>query len=205
MKEYSIKNITKAITSNIILIIICAVVIGGGFAFIAHHKQSTIYTASRGIMVTHNYNRTRNRSSAVDADQHLIPTYQDILNDNSVAVRARKKLPKNIRKHYSVADINHVVTSTSKGDSLVINVHAKTNSAKDSVAIVNAVTASFKNELPKIDAQAGKVHLLSRAERNNVDSVTKPSIKKYTILGVGLGILFGMVLSILLTTWRKFL
>ena len=205
MKKFSIKKLTKRVVNNILLIIICGVVFGVLFGLVAHHKASTNYNASRAVMVTHNFNRSRNRSSAVEADQHLVPTYQDILSDNAISKAARKNLPKGIRKEYTTDKINHAVTSSAKGDSLVIVVHAKTDSAKDSVAIVNAVTKAFKTELPKIDAQAGKVHLLSKATEESVISNTRPSAKKYTVLGIGLGILLGMVLSVLLTTWKSFL
>lgn len=205
MKNFSIKGLTKVIINNVLLIIICAIIFGGLFGLFAHHKESTTYNASRAIMVTHNFNRSKEKSSAVEADQHLIPTYQDILTDNTISKAAKKNLPKKIRTKYTVNQINHAVSSSAKGDSLIIVVHAKTDNEKDSIALVNAVTKAFKTELPKIDAQAGKVHLLSKATEDSVVSNTSPSVKKYAILGIGLGILLGMVLSVLLTTWKNFL
>lgn len=199
MNNYSIKSITKIIINNILLIIILALLFGCLFGVVAKSKKVTTYTATRSIIITHNMIKR----STIASDRDLIPTYQDILKDQSIADNARNYLPKKIKKQYSTNDIQESINSTSRPDSLVINVHAKTKDAKVSTEIVNAVTKSFKKELPKIDGQAGRVQLLSKARVKDADSFTKPSIKKYTALGIALGTILGMVIAFTTTTYSK--
>lgn len=205
MEKISLRDLVKIIIHNIIIIILFGIIFAGIFGFVAHKKETTTFTASRSIVVSHNINRIKAKNSQVQADQNLIPTYREILEDNIVSQRARKQLPKKIRKIYTANDISKAITTNSKPNSLVINVKVKANSANDAVTLTNAVVQAFKKELPKVDGQAGTVHLLSPARKASVVSVTKPSIKKYVALGGAFGILFGMVVSFGITTWKKIL
>lgn len=205
MSSYSIKDILKTITGNIVTIILCGIIFGGLFGMYAHHKKSTTYTSSRSIFVTHDFNRANNKKSQVEADQSLVPTYRDILEDQIVMKNARERLPHKIRKQYSVNDISQAISTSAKPDSLVIVVHAKTKKAVDSTEIVNAVTNAFKYELPKVNGEAGNVHLLSKANEKDARSVTRPSTKKYIVVGIAFGLLLGMILSFSITTLRKIL
>ena len=61
----------------------------------------------------------------------------------------------------------------------------------------------MKDKLPEIDKRAGNVQLLAKSTINSVDSITKPSFKKYVAVGSALGILIGMVIAFSVTTWKK--
>lgn len=201
MKTYSLKSIVKTIVNNLLLILILAILFGGLFGFLAKHKKTTTYSATRSIIVTHNMNKR----SVIASDRDLIPTYQDILRDQSIADETHKLLPNKLKKKYSTSDIQDAVNSTSRPDSLVINIHAKTNSAKDSTQIVNKTAEAFRIQLPKIDGQAGRVRLLSKARAKDAHSETKPSIKKYVALGIALGTILGMLIAFSRTTFKKIL
>lgn len=205
MNSYSMKDIFKIIISNIVTIILCGIICGGLFGMYAHHKKSTTYTSSRSIFVTHDLNKANNKKSQVEADQSLIPTYRDILKDQIVMKNARQRLPHKLRDKYSVDDISQAISTSSKPDSLVIVVHAKAKKAVDSAQIVNAVTDSFKQELPRVNGEAGHVHLLSKANKKDARSTTRPSTKKYLVVGTAFGLLLGMILSFSVTTVRKIL
>ena len=120
-----------------------------------------------------------------------------------ITSNARKYLSKDIKKEYSSDRIAHIVEANAKPNSLVINISARTDSAKASVEIVNAVSKSMKDKLPEIDKRAGNVQLLAKSTINSVDSITKPSFKKYVAVGSALGILIGMVIAFSVTTWKK--
>lgn len=199
MKTYSLKNIVKTIVNNLLLIIILAVLFGGIFGFLAKHKKTTTYSATRSIIVTHNMNKR----SSITSDRELIPTYQDILRDQSIADEAHKLLPNKLKKKYSASDIQDDINSTSRPNSLVINIHAKTNNADASTQIVNKTAEAFKTQLPKIDGQAGKVRLLSKARVKDAHSETKPSVKKYAALGIALGTILGMLIAFSRTTFKR--
>ena len=63
---------------------------------------------------------------------------------------------------------------------------------------------AFQKKLPQIDKNAGSVSLLSKANEENVDTITKPSAKKYAVVGAALGVLVGMILSFSVTSVRHF-
>ena len=46
--------------------------------------------------------------------------------------------------------------------------------------------------------------MLSKANEENVDTITKPSAKKYAVVGAALGVLVGMILSFSVTSVRHF-
>lgn len=204
MKKYSVSEIKKIIGKNLLVIILFGLVFGVAFGLVAKHRQSTDYIASRNMIVSHSFNKATNKSSLVEADRELIPTYQSILKDEAVAKAARQYLPKKIRKDYKADDILESVTSSSKPTSLIITIHAKTDDAKTSIAIVNAMGKAFQKKLPQIDKNAGSVSLLSKANEENVDTITKPSAKKYAVVGAALGVLVGMILSFSVTSVRHF-
>lgn len=204
MKKYSVSEIKKIIGKNLLVIILFGLVFGAAFGLVAKHRQSTDYIASRNMIVSHSFNKATNKSSLVEADRELIPTYQSILKDEAVAKAARQYLPKKIRKDYKADDILESVTSSSKPTSLIITIHAKTDDAKTSIAIVNAMGKAFQKKLPQIDKNAGSVSLLSKANEENVDTITKPSAKKYAVVGAALGVLVGMILSFSATSVRHF-
>ena len=130
MKKYSVSEIKKIIGKNLLVIILFGLVFGAAFGLVAKHRQSTDYIASRNMIVSHSFNKATNKSSLVEADRELIPTYQSILKDEAVAKAARQYLPKKIRKDYKADDILESVTSSSKPTSLIITIHAKTDDAK---------------------------------------------------------------------------
>ncbi|MDO4902902.1 MAG: hypothetical protein Q3959_01425 [Limosilactobacillus sp.] len=205
MEKITNKRMAKAILINIILIGLCGIICGFGFRIIAQHRTNTMYDASMSVVISPNYDNTKDKGSAVEAAEKLIPTYQDILSDNVVSRKARKLLPSNLQKKYDDSKLSQTISTTNDPQSLVIKIHSQTGNSSDSVKIVNAVAEAFKSELPKINPESGEVHLLSKAKAVNIMVSTRPDVGKYTKLGLGVGILMGMTISVLLTTWKNFL
>lgn len=201
--KYTLKSIGSILIKNIFLIVICGVLFGGLFGLIAKHRQTTTYIADRSIIISHDKTVSRTPNSQVLADQNMIPTYQDVIDNPMITSNARKYLSKDIKKEYSSDRIAHIVEANAKPNSLAINISARTDSAKASVEIVNAVSKSMKDKLPEIDERAGNVQLLAKSTVSSVDSITKPSFKKYVAVGSALGILIGMVIAFSVTTWKK--
>lgn len=201
--KYTLKSIGSILIKNIFLIVICGVLFGGLFGLIAKHRQTTTYIADRSIIISHDKTVSRTPNSQVLADQNMIPTYQDVIDNPMITSNARKYLSKDIKKEYPSDRIAHIVEANAKPNSLVINISARTDSAKASVEIVNAVSKSMKDKLPEIDERAGNVQLLAKSTVSSVDSITKPSFKKYVAVGSALGILIGMVIAFSVTTWKK--
>lgn len=209
MKSYNLRNLSPAFIKAFIFTVVLAIIGGIGMFGYAKHKQKTTYTAERFVLVSHDINENKqatsyNQSITV-ADLNMMPSYEDIIENEQVAQNARKYLPAKLRKHYSASDISTAISAKSRQQSLVLKVSAETSSPTDSVSIVNAVTKSFEKQLPKIQPGAGQVHLLAKATKENVSSSTTPSKKKYLVAGVALGGLVGIIISFVAITWRKLL
>ncbi|KRL26175.1 putative extracellular protein [Limosilactobacillus frumenti DSM 13145] len=175
----------------------------------AKKRKVTTYTANRDVVISHNIeryqaNNENGTNSVVNNDINMMPTYKDIVENDIIAKQARKNLPKKLRAKYSTSDIQDVVSAKVSQQSLVMDVKVETKSPKDSVQIVNAVSQSFKQQLPKLQPGSGQVTLLARANKNNVNSTTKPSAKKYAIVGLALGGLLGLIISLVIATVRTF-
>lgn len=205
MKAYSLKQLNGPFIKAAILTVILALLGGGAMFGYAKHKQKTTYTATRYVLISHNVtqqNPDRNNPVSTD-DLNMMPSYADIAENELIAKEARPYLPKKVRKANSANQINEAVSAKTSPQSLVLKLSAKTGQAKDSVLIVNAVAKSLQKELPELQPGAGQVHLLAAAQKANVTSETTPNKKKYTLVGVALGGLLGLIISFIAITWTK--
>lgn len=188
-------------------IVICAVIGGGLMGVYVKHKQTTIYTATRNVVITHDLNNIQANSdnpydTRVNADLNMMPTYSDIAENREISVEAHKLLPKKLQKSYSADEINDAIRSESRPQSLVLSLKAKTNSAEDSVEIVNSTAQALRTQLPKLQPGAGNVVLLEKATTKSVDSNTTPGMKKYLAAGIALGGLLGILISFITITFK---
>lgn len=207
MKNYTLKELTQMFWKSLCLIIILAIVGGGAMGIYAKHKQTTTYTATRDVMITHNLNNVQSSDgnpydTRVNADINMMPTYASIAENKSISVQARKYLPKKLKKQYSVDALNSTIDSESHQQSLVLTLKAKTASPKDSVEIVNATSKALKQQLPKLQPGVGRIVLLEKASPKNVNASTKPGLKKYVAVGLALGALLGIIISFIVITLK---
>lgn len=207
MKNYTLKELTSMFWKSLCLIIILAIVGGATMGLYAKHKQITLYTATREVVVTHNLNEVRSNTNnpfdtRVNADLGMMPTYAEIAENESISAQAHKYLPKKLQKKYSVEELNRTVHCDSHQQSLVLTLKSRTESAKDSVRIVNATAKALRNQLPKLQPGAGKIVLLQKSSTKTVESLTKPSLKKYVVVGIALGAFLGILVSFITITFK---
>lgn len=200
-KKYSINDLIKVITHNIVLIIIFAVVGAVCFFAIAKHRQVTTYSAERSIMVSHNL-QARNAHTMLKTDLMMIPTYEDMISSRQVMGTAYKKLPKKIRRQTTVKGLANSIKTDSKPGSLIITIKAVDQGSNTAINYVNATAVAAKDELPRMQRGTGLVYVYPKATKKNVSSQTHGSVKKWTLVGGALGIIVGMLFSFMLTTWR---
>lgn len=185
---------------SIILILALAVIFGGTFGFLAKHRQSTIYTAHRSVLISHNYQaaptQNNDQNAQVMADQNLMPTYEELSQGRTVAKETRSLLPKKLQKKYTTDDLDSMIHAKSHQQSLILEMKVETgSSAKDAAKIVNAAAEAVQKELPRLKAGAGTVTPLAKATADDVTSKTTPKAKKYAVVGAALGGLVGIVIS----------
>lgn len=122
-------------------------------------QQHTTYSASQEIVISHNLNENQSsdngQDSVTNADMNMMPTYAAIAEDETISETAHKMLPKSVKKHYSVQDVNDSVRAIAHQQSLVLTIKAKADSAKAAVEIANATAKAVKKDLPKLQPGAG--------------------------------------------------
>ena len=207
MKNYSAKELFQMFWKSVIFILVLAVLGGGAMGYRAKKQQHTTYTASQEIVISHNLNENSNSSdngqdSITNADLNMMPTYAEITEDETISETAHKMLPKSVKKHYSVQDVNDSVRAITHQQSLVLSIKAKTGSAKASVAIANATAKAVKKDLPKLQPGAGTVTLLAKPTTKSTTSETLPHAKKYAMVGAAMGGLIGIVISFVVITLK---
>lgn len=200
-KKYSMSDLIKIVTHNIILIVVFAIIGAGSFFTIAKHRQVTTYSAERNIMINHSL-ATRDAHSKLKTDLMMIPTYEDMISSRQVMDKAYKRLPKKLRKHTNAEDLASSIKTDSKPGSLVITIRATDRDPQKAISYVNTTAVASQKELPKMQRGMGDVYVYPKATNGNVISQTHGSVKKWTLVGGALGIIVGMLLSFIVTTWR---
>lgn len=198
-----ISDFMSMIRYNIIVIFIFMILGSAFFGLYAKHKRTTMYTASTNLVIGHDLDKTSYRNSTALSDINMMHTYKEQISDPMVANKARKLLPKSMKKQYSEKDISNAVSVKIEDNSTVMTLHAKTKSAKESVKIANSTANAFKDEFENMNPSTADVKLLAPAKLSNVTSETKPSLKKYGVLGAALGILVGMLIAFGVTSYRR--
>ncbi|MBC8743177.1 chain-length determining protein [Lactobacillus sp. Marseille-P7033] len=201
-KSFTLAELIHIFLKNLIVIILCAILGGALFFGIAKHKTSVTYSAERSIMIRNNLNSKR-AYSKLKAELDMIPTYRDILESRQVMQSAREKLPSNIKKGTSAEDISNSISTNSHPNSLVISIKATTPAENTSIAYVNNVAKAAKKILPRVQPGVGDIYLYPVANSKNVDKKVHSSVKKYTLVGIALGIIAGMVISFTITSIKE--
>lgn len=201
-KSYTLKEISNIFLKNILLIIVLAVIGGALFFTIAKHKSSITYTANREIMISQNL-KSEKAYTQQKTELSMIPTYRDMIESRQVMLTAKDKLPKPIKKKTNLDDLSKAISTDSHPNSLVISIKATASSEKEAIAYVNSVSEAAKEQLPKIQSGMGRVYLYPAASSKNVDKTIHTSIKKYTLVGIALGIIAGMVISFTITSIKE--
>lgn len=203
MKIYSLQDIFSIIKKNCLIILCSAIVFGGLFFVYAKHKASTSYSAERLMMVEqHHVNYNKRADAQVNANLSMIPTYEEMIESSTITDKAYKKLPKKIRKQVTKSSFADSINTKHRDNTLLIRVKATGNTAKIATASVNQVVNTAKTELPKMQKDLGKVTVYQKASVKDATIHTHNSVKKYTIAGIALGLILGMMFGFIKTSWK---
>lgn len=201
-KTYSLQDVLNIIKNNIILIA-CFTILFGGLAFLyAKHKSSTDYSAERLMMIEHHINYNKRADSQMNANLSMIPTYEELIESSNVTDKAYKELPKKMRKDIGKTDFNNSIETKNRPGTLIVKVKATANDPKEATQSVNQVVQTAKTELPKLQKDADKITVYQKASVKDAVAHTHNSVKKYTIAGLALGFIFGMIFSFIKTSWK---
>lgn len=201
-KNITLEYLGKIFVKNIIIIVLLAFLGGLSFFMIARHRTNITYSAERDIMIRTNLNSDK-AYTRLKTELDMIPTYRDMITSRQVMVDAKKELPNKLNKRTSLEDISNAVNTNSNPRSLIISVRATTKNKNDSIEYVNSVTKVAKKELPKLQPGVGDVYLYPKANSKNTTMEVHSSTKKYTLIGVSLGIIAGMVIAFTITSLKE--
>lgn len=195
------KSIYKVIIKNAIFIILLTVVFGIAGYFYAQHKQKTVYETTQNLIINHSYNGD-SANEKLQSDLGLVKTYENVIEGNDTSRKARTYLPKNLQNKYSVDEINSMTSVHAIPETTMLRVSVKSPSAKTSAQITNAVTRAAESQISK-RIPSGSVKRASSCDERDAKSITTPSRKKYTELGLALGFLVGILIAFSITTWTR--
>lgn len=199
--RFKSKDLYKIIIKNCLLIIIFTIIFGVLGYFYAQHKQSTVYKTNQNLIINHNYTG-ESANDELQADMGLAKTYEKVIEGNAVVKRAKKYLPNNLQKKYDSKEIAGMINAHVIPGTTMIEISATSSSAGTSAKLTNAMARAAEKEVPN-QIPSGSVKSVSRTSKNDAESITTPSRKKYTTLGLAVGFLFGMVIAFSITTWTK--
>ena len=207
---YSVKKLIQVFWKAILFVAVLAILGGGIMGVLAKKKQVTTNTSHQDILISHTINQSSSSNdgndatnSLVMADMNMMPTYESVASSSEIAEIAHKRLPKNLKKKYSIKDIQSDVDAKSHQQSLILSINAKTKSASDSVKIAQSVAEAMKERLGKIQPGAGTVTILSRSSVADATSKTTPSAKKYAAAGIALGGLVGLIIVVTIISIKE--
>lgn len=195
------KDIYKTVIQNCVLIIAFTIVFGAFGYFYAQHKQSTVYRTTQNVIINHSYNG-ESANDEVQADLNLTKTYKEVIESDDVIKETREYLPSKLQKKYSVKDIARMTSAQVIPATTMIEISTNASSASTSAKLTNAVVRAAEKEVPS-KIPSGSIKSVSKSTKNDAKSITSPSRKKYTVLGLAVGFLLGMVISFSITTWTK--
>lgn len=199
--KFKTKNIYRTIIQNCVLIISFTVIFGVFGYFYAQHKQSTVYKTTQNVIINHSYNG-ESANDEVQADLSLAKTYKEVIESDDVIRKAKEYLPSKLQKKYSVEDIAGMTSAQVVPATTMIEISTNSPSAKTSAQLTNAIVRAAEKEVPS-KIPSGSIKSVSKSDKNDAKSITSPSRKKYTVLGLAVGFLLGMVVSFSITTWTK--
>lgn len=200
--KINLKNVSKIVWHNIIVIAVATLLFGVIGGLYAKHKQHTDYVSTRSLITGRSYKGPA-ANEEVQADINLGDTYAKIIESKNVVQSAHQDLPKSIKKKYSTKQLSSMVKAHPVVQTTIVKASVKAETAKESSTIVNAITDAAAKQIPKEIPSAEKISPFARETADDAQSITTPSIKKFTLIGAAVGFLLGMVVAFSVTTWTK--
>lgn len=208
MKQYTPANLVKTFWKSILCIIVLAILGGGCMGLLAKHKQTTSYTSTQSVLISHNVEQGINNSNNGNqdpltvADMNMMKTYSQIAESPNLIADAHHNLPSKIKKQYSINSMTNAISAKTRDQSLVLTISAKSSNKRASMEMSNAVVNSLQKNLSKFQPGAGEGHVLTKKSSRNVTSETTPHLKKYIAVGIALGGMVGIIISFVSITLK---
>lgn len=197
-QKITFSKLFLAIRQHIILIM-CWILACGVIGFVvARYAVTPEYTAQTELLVNQKHPKSNDSQQvSQQADVQMINTYKDFIVSRSVLVRASKDLANSgvPKRNYKISNLQKNINVTSKENSQIFTLTVRTNNPKYSEVIANTIADSFKEQVKRV-MQLNNITVVSRAVEPQKPSF--PNVKLFTIAGLILGLIIGLVHVILL-------
>ncbi|OXM13125.1 YveK family protein [Paenibacillus herberti] len=130
----------------------------------------------------------------INSNIQLIKTYKEIIKTPRIMQIVAEEYP---QLNQSAGQLAGKVTVTSVNDTQVMSVTARDSSFESAARIVNAVSAVFSNEIPKL-LQVDNVSILNQADPGANAAPVAPNAKLNIVMAFVLSLLAGLGLAFLL-------
>lgn len=197
------KNVTFGEISSYIfkkswIIIIFAVVFAGIFGVYSKLNKETTYTATSQVIIAHDYSEVSRKDDLFKLDMDMAPTYEKLESNSTILKSVVKSYNKQYKhsKKIKIRDLNDVKIKGTSG-SLTYVVSVSSNKSAKAIKMANVFNSVLKENVHTLVPNSGEVHILEKASKDNVESETTPSTKKYAVLGFVLGFVIAVLVILI--------
>lgn len=187
----TIQDIVKMMKKRWKLIFLMTLLIGTIGSLFTFYVLTPKYQASSQILVNQ-------KNTEIDSNQYQ--NNVDLINTYSVIIKSPVILGKvieNLNLNQSVNELNRKITVSSQENSLVFSLTVEDINSKRAVDIVNEISETFQREISGI-MNVDNVSILARAAAENNPTPIFPNNTFNIIVAVIVGLLAGIVISLLL-------
>ncbi|MDF2013275.1 YveK family protein [Priestia megaterium] len=188
-ENINIRDMIQILKKRWILIVVLTLIAGLCSGIISYNVLKPVYQASAQILVNQ---KKSDNSTTLDASQ--IQTNLQLINTYSVIIKSPTILGKvieDLNLNQSVNELNQKVTVVSQENSQVFSVKIEDTNAANATKIVNAVTKTFKKEIPRI-MNVDNITILTKAGASENPTPIKPN----PLLNIAIAALVGLILGI---------
>lgn len=184
------KKLKKHLFSILCLAVIFAALSYAASVFIITPK----YEATTTMIVSNSKNEDNNQNgdvelSQINANRALVSTYSEIVKSKGVA----DKVINNLKLDTDYEEFSQKVSIEPVKDTQIISVKVVDTVPERAMDIANATSMVFKDSITKI-MKVDNVQILDKA--NLPEKASSPNIKKNTAIGLILGFIIGVAISL---------
>ena len=184
------KKLKKHLFSILCLAVIFAALSYAASVFVITPK----YEATTTMIVSNSKNEDNNQNgdvelSQINANRALVSTYSEIVKSKGVA----DKVINNLKLDTDYEEFSQKVSIEPVKDTQIISVKVVDTVPERAMDIANATSMVFKDSITKI-MKVDNVQILDKA--NLPEKASSPNIKKNTAIGLILGFIIGVAISL---------
>lgn len=204
IKEYTVSELIKILFKHLVMVIVLGIIFGGAFGLYAHKKQNTTYTATSRLVIQHKIPETdiKDSNSQLRADINMMDTNVSFLHDGTILKTIKNQLNKKYNLKYSTSELSKMITGETHENSVVMSIETSSSNSKKAKQVANVAASVYQQNANNLNVNMGEVTISSNANQNIVTSTTSPSVKKYVLLGVAIGMFIGIIVAFIIESMK---